>query len=403
MHQTKVRILIKQGSEAYSRNYCFKAFLAMVIIVITGSCIKEFDPEIAGEDQRRYVIMGHITDSGKTQNVNVSLSAPAETPEYIPVSNCRVTVTDNHNNSFIFEETGNGNYRGSIAKEYFTEGSSFMLEVITPTGERIISGYDRYYPVPSVDSVFYEREDIESTTPGAFTKGIRFYVNLEATDFETRNYMWEAIETYEYHVDYPVEWYYDGEVHHVFPPDSSRMVCWKTAGIPYIFTLSTRNLSENRFNRFPLHFVDNRTNRLLIGYSLLIKQYSLSDTAYRYWDEMRINSLEQGGLFTKQPLAIKGNLSMADNPDQRVLGFFTVSAVKERRIFARNVTNLPFEEMSTCNPFPLRRGFAEISPYDYPAYLMGDEFGYRLVVLDENCVNCLKAGGINVKPDYWPW
>ncbi|HLO89805.1 MAG TPA: DUF4249 domain-containing protein [Lentimicrobium sp.] len=367
------------------------------------SCIKEYDPQIKSSDQSNYVVMGHITDDGGMQTVNVSLSSPSENPEYIPMDGCNVTVSDNHGNRFLFESTGKGNYTGNIQPAFFEQGTLFMVRVITPAGDTILSDYDRYYQVPAVDSVYYTREDIESNTIGVFTKGIRFYVNLDAKGYTARNFMWEAVETYEYHVAYPIEWYYDGQVHHIWPPDSSKLVCWMTKQIPYIFTLSTKNLTENEYNRFPLQFVDNRTNRLLIGYSLLVRQYSLSDSAYRYWDEMRINSVEQGGLFTKQPLSVKGNLHIAGKPGERVLGAFTVSSVQSKRIFVQNVENLPIEIESTCNPAPLRRGLREISPYDYPAYLLGDQFGYSLVVLNENCVNCMIAGGINVKPDFWPW
>jgi hypothetical protein len=166
-----------------------------------------------------------------------------------------------------------------------------------------------------------------------------------------------------------------------------------------IFTLSTENLEQNAYKSFPLHFVDNfSTPRLMYGYSLLIKQFALSNAAYSFWEKLRINSTDQGGLYDKQPLAIRGNLRNVTNQDQDVLGFFGVSAMKSKRIF---VSNIATEYVMDCAPIALR-GFYEITPRDYPAYLYGDEYGYSLALLLPECVDCLVSKGTNVKPEFWP-
>jgi hypothetical protein len=150
--------------------------------------------------------------------------------------------------------------------------------------------------------------------------------------------------------------------------------------------------------------VDNHTNRLLYGYSLLINQYALSEAAYSYWDQLRINSSEQGGLYEKQPLSIVGNLHNNTNPEQEVLGFFSASSVKSRRLFIGPVNDLRFDYIEFCSPAPLGRlGFLEIEPDEYPAYLMGDKTGPIPVVLSQYCVDCTTLGGITTKPYFWPY
>lgn len=380
-----------------------KLILNIMLLIGLLSCIKEFDPDIKASDERKYVVRGELNDSGEEQIINVSFTSPSESPHYIPVSGCGVRVIDNNGNTFDFQDSGNGNYSAVIEQQYFVPGILFRVEVNTPEGKQIISEYDEYTLCPPVDSVYYIREDIEWNTPGMFTRGIQFYLDMNGSGYESRHFRWEVIETHEYHAMYPREWYYDGEIHHIFPADSSLMVCWLTREVPYIYTLTTSNLSENKYRKLPLHFVDNKTNRLLIGYSILIKQYSLSNEAYVYYDQMRSNSVEQGGLHTRQPIAIQGNLSFEDGTDQQVLGFFSVSSLKTKRIFIQNVEGLPIEVEPVCNPLRLRKGLREIAPYQYPAFLMGDQFGYSLILLDESCVDCRTGGGDTIKPDYWPW
>ena len=138
--------------------------------------------------------------------------------------------------------------------------------------------------------------------------------------------------------------------------------------------------------------------------SLFINQYALSEAAYSYWDQMRINSSEQGGLYEKQPLSIKGNLHNNTDPHQEVLGFFSASSVKSKRIFVSNVENLAFDYPIFCSPERLGFfGFREIEPDEYPAYLDGNAMGPFNIVLSQYCVDCLTLGGINIKPDFWPY
>ncbi len=377
-------------------------WFVLVITIIITSCIKEFDPVIEAADEKKYVITGSVSNADSAQTVNVSMTSPIEAPEYLPVGGCSVSILDDNGNIFGLSETGNGNYSVVIDQMYLTTGTSFKLSVTTPDGEVIESDYDMMTESPAVDSVYYIREDHEGLIEGEFLKGIQFYVDLDGAETGTRYYRWEANETWEYHADYYREWYYDGEVHHIWPPDSSLKVCWRSRSIPRIFTLTTGNLVENKFKKLPLHFVDNLTTKLAYGYSLLIKQYALSEAAYTYWDQLRINSEEQGGLYETQPLAIQGNLTSVTNPDKEVLGFFGASAVTTKRIFVKNVPNLFLDFYTYCNPEVLLKGFIEIDPFDYPAFLLGDEYGYTMVVLNNSCVDCTILGGTTIKPEFWP-
>jgi hypothetical protein len=169
-----------------------------------------------------------------------------------------------------------------------------------------------------------------------------------------------------------------------------------------IYTLSTKSFVENRYSKLSLHSVDNSTPRLMNGYSLLLNQFSLSEAAFSYWDQLRINSFEQGELYEKQPLSITGNLHNNTNPDQEVLGFFSASSVKSKRIFIKPIDDFEFHTIIYCRPDTLRFGLKSIRPSQYPAYLFGSEFVYFQILLEPYCVDCTSLGGTTVKPDFWP-
>jgi hypothetical protein len=376
-----------------------------IVGLMLPSCIMPYEPHIDSKDINKYVVSGQVTDNNEYQTVSISMASPVGDPQYIPVSGCYARITDDKKNQFVMQEsvTEAGIYKVQIDKRYLIPGISFKIDIITPDGTSIESDFDRMPKCPEVDSVYYMREDLLTDIPGQVTKGIQFYLNLDGGDINSRFFKWEVIETWEYHATYPREWFYDGSVHHIFPPDYSRIACWSTKLVKNIYTLSTENLTENKYKMLPLNFVDNRTPRLKYGYCLLINQFALSEGAYSYWDQMRINSSEQGGLYEKQPLSIKGNLRNSTNPYLEVLGYFSASSVKSKRIFIRNVENLELDFPAYCTPFAPRYGFKELNPSDYPTFLMGDEDGWWMVFLNLECVDCLSVGGTNIKPDFWPY
>lgn len=374
----------------------------LMLTLMISSCIKTFTPEIRSQDEQKYVVTGQVTDGDGSQTVNVSMTSSINKPEYLPITGCSIKITDIEGHEFPMSETGNGDYNTWIDPVFLIPGAYFHIVVVTPSGDSIISDYDQFAASPEIDSLYYVRKDIVGNAPGQLIKGIQFYVDLDANFSNSHYYRWELIETWEYHSDYILEWYYDGTVHHISPPDYSKHTCWSTILVPNIFTLSTENLVENKYSKFALNYVNNRTPRLVYGYSLLLKQFALSLAAFTYWDQLRINSTEGGGLYEKQPLAVKGNLRNLTHPSRDVLGFFGAASLRTKRIFLQNVADLPLENTTSCFPIKLLKGLSSIKPSSYPAYLAGDESGYRMLMLDEKCVNCLKLGGTNVKPDFWP-
>lgn len=351
-------------------------FLLVMITAMTTSCLKRFDPHIDSRDTVKYVITGQVTKGEQIHYINVSKTAALSDPWYeykVPVTGCRVIIVDDKGNMYYAEDLHNGNYGAYIPDRLITPGSAFKVEVrheYMNDGEyqevRLVSDYDTLQECPDVDSVYYMVKQFPSVDQYHTIKGIQFYCNLNAKKYTTRNFRWEVTETWEYKA--------------IFADlNSPQRVCWMTNKTMNIFTLSTKNLSENIYKLYPFHFVDNYSSqRLKYGYSLLIRQFSLSDKAAEYWEKIRVNNAELGGLYEKQPLIIKGNIHNLSDPDQQVLGFFGVSAMKSKRIFITKIEGLPIEYIDCTLPSP------------------GDK-------LEPACGNCLLSGGTNVKPDFWPY
>jgi len=383
-----------------------------IVIVVTmltmmlTSCIKNYEPVIESKDAVKVVVSGQVNQGDTIQRINISSTSTVSEPWYIPIEGCTVEILDDKGNTYSAVDMRHGNYETIIPLSELKEGASFKLNILMPGGVNIVSDFDQIHDCPDVDSVYYSLQDVPSSDPAILrAQGLQFYLNLDGENVACRKYRFDVVETWEYHSAYPIEWFYDGRIHHIDPPDFSRMVCWRTLLTKDFFTLTTDNLAQNKYTGFPLNMVDNYTSpRLEYGYSLLVRQYALSDAAFTYWEKIQINSNQQGGLYEKQPLAVKGNMHNVTNPDQEVLGFFGATTVKSKRIFVSPIDSLAIIYDQHCDVFTfLKNGLRQISPAAYPAYLYGDKNGYQLMMIRPECVDCLKAGGTNIKPDFWPY
>ncbi len=376
-------------------------FLFLCIGILFSSCVKSYQPDINSNETNNYVVLGQLTNQEGFQEVSISKAASVGAPKVLPVKNCTVYILDDKGNTYMMNEYSSGIYHVYMSQSDLQAGTSYQLDIITKDGTEIISSFDKMPEVPDVDSVYFLRKDIPTNNPGYPTKGIQFYIDYNGSSSGSPYVKWDLEETWEYHTEYPIEAYYDGSTHYLTPYDYTRHICWKTTVVDDIFTLSTQNLGGNKYKMFPLHFVDNHSSRLAYGYSLLIKQLSLSQAAYIYWDKVRINHNSNGGLYQQQPLTIKGNLVNKTRPNEEVLGYFNASSVKTKRIFVQNVAGLDMDFSNFCGgPMKLEIGWQEGGTPEHPIYLVVVDNSYMWV--DEFCVDCLLQKGINVKPNFWP-
>jgi len=372
------------------------------IFIGLGGCIEPFTPNIDESDES-LVIEGQITDQEGDHYIHISRSALYNDPHKIPEPDCQVEVVDNYGNTFEFYESSDpGVYRQWLPKDFLNIGTQYKVKITTADGENYESEFDKLSsPSPPIDNIYYEIETRETYYPDNPLYGIQFYIDLDAPDDFGRNYRWELEETWEYEAKHSIQYYYDGTIHPINDP-YFLFRCWRTDPIQNIYTSTTRYLSGNTINKFPLHYVSSLTNRLKIKYSLLVKQYSLSNEAYDYWLQLQLQSQESGGLYETQPVYI-GNIFNVNDNKEVVLGFFNASSVTEKRVFVSESFNFRIWDANCYldiiyNPRRLSRYTL------YPLYMLslnemgvGPPYGVGRGI----CFDCTASGGKTERPDFW--
>ena len=374
-----------------------KRFLFLFTLVLLVSCVKQIEPDIEILDADKYVVSGMLLDQAESQYISVSKTSSLSDPHKIPISGCVVKVIRSDRKELNYYEIEDGKYITTAYTAFIDKDMSYKVRVELPNGEILESTYEGFVDISPVGDVSWKPEVKEDSN----INGYQFYVDLNANESDSRFYLYDIIETYEHHSKYPLEYYYDGVLNHVVPPDYSKMYCWVTRGIRDLFPLSTKGFTDNSYDEYKLNYTVAVTQRLQHTYSLLIKKLSLSEPAYNYWEQMRKNLHQSGGMYNSQPIAIKGNVSYLDkNNEKTVLGYFGVSSVSQKRIF---VPPSPFEIIdNSCETRVLRYGYREIPVREYPGYIMAIEGNPTNTLMEKPCVDCTVMGGDITKPSYWP-
>ena len=382
-----------------------KYHILFVLLLTCDSCIEPFEPVIK-ETREVLVINGKITDQPGIHVVEISRSTPYNEPFYQPVGGCVVTVTDENGDMILFMERELGKYSADIPGSFLAVGKAYSLQVYTPDQKEYWSDYDTLLACPPIDTIYYEVETRETSDPNFTLGGIQFYIDMTGKPTDSRYFMWQMEETWEYWAALFGQYIWWGGP--VIKFHSNELYkCWKTYPIGEIFTETTRNLSKNALTRNSLNFVSNETDRLKVIYSLLVKQQSLTRRSYVYWEKMKAQSSETGGLYEIQPSSAIGNIYNISDPDEVVLGIFYATQQRTKRIMVNNVRgeNDPFEfkiPYLTCEWENAIGTFQ--SGGDFPYYLKSANltgYGPPYMTADQICFDCRIRGGINVKPDYW--
>jgi hypothetical protein len=366
-------------------------FLSLLLFI--DSCITQFIPETS-EDRDLLVVDGLITDQPGMNIIKLSASMPLGKPSLTkPLSGCNVTISDDLGNSYIFTESERGKYISDTSVFQGSIGRSYTLHI------KVNSVYNnRTYesepmkmnPVPSIDSLYWERETIAKADPWTvLQEGCQVYLNTHDPSGSCKFYRWEFAETWEFYNPYALK-YNTG---------------WVSASSDHVNVKSTLSYSEDRIKGYPLEFISNKTDRLSVKYSVLVYQYSLNENEFEYWDKLHNVSENVGGLYDIIPESFPTNISCTEDPEEKVLGYFSVSAKSSKRLFIKDhfsgLVNLYSKE--ACVGDTIFNGGA-IPNLGSSVWVIVDHQmpppAYKVITYNKGCADVTVRGTI-VRPDFW--
>jgi hypothetical protein len=364
--------------------------LLIVSISLIAGCITQFIPE-TDESSDILVVEGLITDQNRTNRIKISKTMPLGnivSPK--PVKGCVVTITDENNRSYNLREYPDGTYSTDSTRFRGHVGGRYTLWINTG-GRSYISTTMVMLPVPPVDSLYYERVVItESNEYGNREEGCQIYLDTYDPGKQCLYYRWDFAETWEIKIPYNVK----------------NWRCWINRSSDEIHIKNTSIYDQAKVTKYPILFVTNKTDRLKEKYSILVKQYSLSQDEYNYWEKLQNVYENVGGLYDVTPMAIPSNIHNPYNNNEIVLGYFSVSAIAEKRIFIDEqfagmpylYNNCPADTIWGGSYVPIEGLNSYVWVIEDNTYNPGNP--YRVITYSKECADCTTRG-TSVRPSFW--
>jgi len=383
------------------------------------SCRETYTPPQITTNSSYLVVEGVIntgTDStifklSRTVRLNAKTTTQNET-------HAIVTVESDANAIYTLKEITPGTY--ASAPLGLSSTAKYRLRIITNTNNHTTYLSD-FVPVknsPPIDSVGYNLP----------ANGLQVYANTRDATNNTRYYRWEYKETWVYTSAYDAGFIVVNNHILLRTPAQSIYTCWQNASSTDIVLASSAKLTQDVMYQAPITLVPMVSAKLSSRYSILVKQYALTEDAFNFWQLLKKNTEQLGGIFDAQPSSITGNIHNIADYAEPVLGYISAGAVQQKRIFVDNKalpkgwgTDSPFSSCSSYPDNPLNPIIVPRSDYNYyffgmsmapPPFIYipisiyqvhpgptGPDTAFDAVPV--NCADCRMAGGSINKPSFW--
>ncbi|MBD2757327.1 DUF4249 domain-containing protein [Spirosoma validum] len=365
------------------------------LILLVGGCVDPYrPPEITAPDS--YLVVNGFFNSapGTTTTIQLSRSQNLADPKTPTAeTKARVTIESAHNASYALAEGSAGVY--SMSGVTPLSGETYRLHIKTAKGLDYYSDYVPVVTTPPIDSLSWRAED----------DGVQINVNTHDPQNNTHYYRWEFDETWEYTAGYNSSYVYNDKTKGVDLRNENIYNCWGSSTSKNIITTSTTRLSRDVVSQFPLNTIAGSSIKFQSKYSILVRQYALSQAGYDYYDQLAKITQNIGSIFDPQPSQITGNIRSATNPTDLVLGFFRVGSVVTKRIYIRK-SQLPSWRTLTgyesCVTDTLTLRELQESPTGVvTTYYPPPPGSLQYITAPFACIDCRLRGGVNKKPDFW--
>lgn len=369
---------------------CFASMLAAICAV---SCIYPYQPDISQEVNQTIVVDGNILVGG-ISTISVGYLSPLDGYLWDSPRATAVIEDDLGNQYQSAPMTSSSKYIYIPTDSPQALAATSFRARVTVDGQTYVSDWTTPDPAPVITDINFTADD--------------YYVYVTA-DLETPlenpghvGFLYE--ETWEFHSDFypiyfvnPESWSY-----YTTLDDYPYYWCYRTytpmrivlADLTHLTGGLIRNVPVNSFSRY-----DGRNHR---RYSILVKAFALSQEAYRFNKQMQEMSDLGGDLFSPDPGALEGNLTCESDPTREVMGMVLSGRVTTRRAFLDDrylyirpfsypLVEVPDEEMH------IYYYNMDFRPIDYMEIDGKRVMGWA----PERCINCIVAGGTQIKPDFW--
>jgi Domain of unknown function (DUF4249) len=385
----------------------FHKLLKYILLILVIGCVDPYRPPAVTKDYHLLVVDGFLDTSDGSALVKLSrANSPSIAEKGAPEQHATITITSDGGESYLLTEQDSGRY--VFTGETLSENAGYELHVRTADGAEYVSEPVHVKKALPIDSITW------STIDDGLSKGINIYVSAHDPSGESKFYLWDFVETWEFLSPITSDIKY---VRRKFSPraDSERIEhCWRTEPSSKINVASSVALGQDVIKDYQLTYIPKVSNRISILYSILVKQRNLTEAEFEYYLLLHKTTESQGGLFDPLPTRVLGNIRQTGSNPSPVLGYFSGGSVTEKRLYIDHY-ELPEDFRSSRDLMGCRRDSVCFVPHRCqsdtallsnnaaiasPIYEGIGIIGYYQT--SDYCIDCRLHGGVLKRPSFWP-
>jgi hypothetical protein len=371
--------------------YCIASLL------LATNCVEPFDLPVRNEDVGFLVVDGYINTSTHTATVALSRAIPLASIARAPKeTNAIVSIEDDSGRTYPLTLQINGTYE--VINSDFTDNKQYRLHILTASGKNYFSEFIITQSAPVIDSVSWEPSP----------EGITILLDTRDLSEQTKYYRWEYVEAWQYEAALSSEYKLVNGMPVGRSESEQLKRCFGSELSSKIVTETSSTFIDGQLIDKEIAFVPLFSQKILLHYSILVRQYALSSEAYDYWQQLSVNTESLGGLFDPQPSQLTGNIKNVDNKNEPVIGYFDGGSVSEKRIFVK-YQDLPEYLQRTPPSVCLEESIIPSRVHELGNFYLITNAVYvgpALVAYEyttTECADCTRQqGGTTARPDFWP-
>lgn len=313
-----------------------KSIFTIVAVFTLSTCIDPYIPDLKNY-KSLLIVEGLITNENSSYKIKLSGTTSQQDSDPEMVTDANVSVIDGNGIKTDLQNSADGYYKTDSISFTGVIGQKYTLHILTSNGKEYKSDECMMFPVAGIDSLYYEKgEEISGTLGETFT-GIKILLNSADATGMDQYYRWTFEEVWKFILPGTQRYTYTEIKDTTFSFRSVPVVkniCWKKNQSTEIITSSIPSGGANYLNKQEIQFIAPvKSDRLTQQYSILVKQYSISGKEHDFWDNLKKVGEAGGDIFASQPYTVISNIHNVNNTNEKVLGYFEVSAVSQKRIF----------------------------------------------------------------------
>jgi hypothetical protein len=324
--------------------YLLPAFTLCICLGCKEYYVPDIDPQADV-----LIVEGIINDIPGPDSIMLSRGLPYDGgTRYPAVPGASITIFDSENAVEHLVERSPGKYYTS--DDFMgSAGKSYVLQIETNDGHVYRSDTVTIMPVPTIDSMYTEYNEIEFLQKNLNGEYIRVSdpgmdIYFDIPEIQTENlylkFEWVASIQYMVYISFPLE-----SVDDYRTAITSSRISTNNSVVNIInpADFNSRDLPANHLAFFGMSqmvpTVDPVPGGTIKGrytYGLVIFAWlqSIDEAAFRYWESIEKQIYAEGKLFDPVTTQIYGNLECVSDPSRLVLGYFAASSVSNHAFYA---------------------------------------------------------------------